>query len=113
MDIKKVKELLFLLGADLCGIADLSYFEFGSMIWLGAVLCDAGLEPDKTLEHVCDNCNRCVDICPVNALQMPELDQQKCWNHAFGDDEEIQSWRIICHKCRDICPYNLGTKNSF
>lgn len=27
MDSKKVKELLFSLGADLCGIADLSYFS--------------------------------------------------------------------------------------
>ena len=87
--------------------------EFGSMIWLGTVLCDAELEPDKLKENICDNCNQCVEICPVNALQQPELDQQKCWNYAFGDDEEIQSWRIACHRCRDICPYNLGTKNNF
>ena len=87
--------------------------EFGSMIWLGAVLCDKEFEPDKIKANICDNCNLCVGICPVNALQNPEIDQQKCWNYAFGDDEEIQSWRIACHKCRDICPYNLGSKNSF
>lgn len=87
--------------------------EYGSMIWLGAVLCDQKLETDTIKENICNNCNLCVDICPVNALENPEIDQQKCWNYAFGYDEEIQSWRIQCHKCRDICPFNLGTKNSF
>ena len=62
--------------------------EFGSMIWLGAVLCDAEFEPDRMKENICDNCNRCVEICPVNALRQLELDQQKCWNYAFGNDGE-------------------------
>ena len=63
--------------------------EFGSMVW-----------------------NLCVDICPVNALENPEIKQQSCWDFAFGDDEEEKVWRIACHKCRDICPYNLGSQNS-
>lgn len=87
--------------------------EFGSMIWLGAVLCDCELEPDPLREPVCNNCNRCVDICPADALRTPEVEQQACWNYAFGEDEESRSWRITCHKCRDICPYHLGTENSF
>ena len=87
--------------------------EFGSMIWLGAVLCDTEFEPDEQKEKICNDCGLCVESCPVNALENREMDQQTCWNYAFGDDEEIQTWRIICHKCRDICPYNLGSKNKF
>lgn len=87
--------------------------EFGSMVWLGAVLCDRELEPDEVKENICNNCNLCVGACPVNALEEKELRQQVCWEHAFGDDEEEKSWRISCHKCRDICPYNLGSENSF
>lgn len=87
--------------------------EFGSMVWLGAVLCEQELECDDLKENLCNNCNACVTICPVNALEHDELEQQKCWDHAFGDDKTIQSWVINCHKCRDICPYNLGTENSF
>ena len=86
--------------------------EFGSMVWLGAVLCEQDLEPDKMKEPLCNNCNLCVDICPVNALENPEIRQQSCWDFAFGDDEEEQVWRIACHRCRDICPYNLGSQNS-
>ena len=63
-------------------------------------------------ESLCNNCNLCVDNCPVNALEDPEIKQQSCWDFAFGDDEEEQVWRIACHRCRDICPYNLGSQNS-
>lgn len=87
--------------------------EFGSMVWLGAVLTDAELEPDAMKENICNNCNLCVKACPVNALEERELKQQVCWDHAFGDDEETKNWRISCHKCRDICPYNLGSQNAF
>ena len=87
--------------------------EFGSMVWLGAILCTEKLEADDLKENICNNCNLCVEACPVNALENAELNQQACWDHAFGDDEERQMWRIACHKCRDICPHNLGVKNGF
>ena len=85
--------------------------EFGSMVWLGAVLCSEELEPDDLQEPVCNNCNLCVETCPVNALENPVMNQQTCWDYAFGDDTEKKSWRIACHKCRDICPYNLGSQS--
>lgn len=87
--------------------------EFGSMIWLGAVLCEQELEADKLKDNICNNCNLCVEACPVNALEHEEIHQDICWNHAFGDDEEKKTWLISCHKCRDICPYHLGSRNSF
>lgn len=87
--------------------------EFGSMVWLGAVLCEQELAPDDLKEPVCSNCNLCVEACPVNALENAELKQQVCYDYAFGDDEETQYWRISCHKCRDVCPYNFGSLNSF
>ncbi len=82
--------------------------EFGSMVWLGAVLTEAKLQPDPELEKICNDCNLCVKACPVNALEYSEIKQQVCWDHAFGDNEETKNWEISCHQCRDICPYNLG-----
>lgn len=87
--------------------------EYGSMIWLGAVLCTQELEADELKEKICNDCNLCVNACPVNALENIDIKQQACWDHAFGDDEETRAWRIACHKCRDICPHNLGSQNSF
>ena len=85
--------------------------EFGSMVWLGTILIDAALEPDPLKASICDNCNLCVKICPINALEHVEMNQQACWNHTFGDNPGTQSWEISCHKCRDVCPYNLGSEN--
>lgn len=85
--------------------------EFGSMVWLGCVLCDAQLMADALKERICTDCDKCVKVCPVGALENADLNQNVCWNHAFGDDEDLKSWVISCHKCRDICPYNLGTEN--
>ena len=85
--------------------------EFGSMVWLGAVLCSEEFEADELKEPICNNCNLCVEACPVGALDNSEVNQQVCWDYAFGDDEEKQVWSISCHKCRDVCPYNFGSEN--
>ena len=85
--------------------------EFGSMVWLGCVLTELELKPDELKEKICNDCNLCVSACPVNALESDMINQQKCWNYAFGDNEETQNWEISCHKCKDICSYNLGTHN--
>ncbi|MGN0143200.1 MAG: 4Fe-4S binding protein [Roseburia sp.] len=85
--------------------------EFGSMVWLGAVLTELELEPDPLKEGLCNDCNLCVEVCPVNALENVQINQQACWDYAFGDDPEKKNWRISCHKCRDICPYHLGSEN--
>lgn len=71
--------------------------EYGSMIWLGAVLCAQELEADELKENICNNCSLCVEACPVNALENQEIKQQTCWDYAFGDDEDTKAWRIACH----------------
>jgi epoxyqueuosine reductase QueG len=83
--------------------------EFGSMVWLSVILTEIELEPDELKERVCNNCGLCVQICPVNALELDVVNQSACWDYAFG--EVNQDWRIRCHKCRDICPFNFGTEN--
>ncbi len=85
--------------------------EYGSMVWLGAVLTEAKLDADALLPEVCVGCGGCVAACPVHALDGAEMNQSACWDYAFGDDAEAQVWRIRCHACRDACPHNLGTKN--
>ena len=85
--------------------------ELGSMVWLGCVLCGEELEPDTLQPPVCDDCGKCVEVCPVHALDGAEVAQQACWDHAFGDDPEKHVWRIACHACRDVCPYCLGSWN--
>lgn len=90
--------------------------EYGNMIWLTAVLTEAELEADPMLENTYCNekCHLCIDACPSQALSLgnPEMDQNTCWKHAFGETEEGGDWRIKCFKCRAACPHCLGTSNS-
>ncbi|WMJ90333.1 4Fe-4S double cluster binding domain-containing protein [Anaerocolumna sp. MB42-C2] len=79
------------------------------MVWLSVILTELELEEDQLLEPICNDCNLCVDICPVHAIDNVEINQSACWDYAFG--EVKKDWRISCHKCRDICPYNFGVKN--
>lgn len=83
--------------------------EYGSMVWLSVILTELALEADELKADICNNCNLCVEICPVNALESPEMNQNACWDYAFG--EVKGDWRISCHRCRDICPFLLGTEN--
>ena len=87
--------------------------ELGSMLWLGAILCGEALDADPLEEPICNQCGLCVEACPINALEREQIDQQGCWNYAFGEDEQTKNWRICCHRCRDVCPFHPGSRNSF
>lgn len=79
--------------------------EFGSMVWLGAVLCEQELECDELKDNMCNNCNACVNICPVKALEHSELKQQRCWDYAFGDDKTIIGGISIAHFTGHKCGF--------
>lgn len=34
--------------------------EFGSMVWLGSILCEYELEPDDLKDSICNNCGLCI-----------------------------------------------------
>ena len=87
--------------------------EFGSMVWLGAVLCAEKFQADELINAICANCNLCVKACPAHALDGEIPNQQLCNAHAFAADESKRTSYISCHKCRDVCPNNLGSKNSY
>lgn len=87
--------------------------EFGSMVWLGAVLCTLELEQDELKADICNQCGKCVTACPVHALETGEINQAACWEYAFGEDPVKKCWGISCHACRDACPFLLGRENTF
>jgi len=82
--------------------------EYGNLLWFSAVLTDADLTPDEKIQAIdCDNCNKCVEMCPSNALDNFGL---------FGKDEcsktmmkmENRKWKIKCFLCREVCPHRFG-----
>ena|GEM_PF-76414 len=90
----------------------LTSLEYGNLLWLSAVLTDASLVPDEKAQYtVCDNCNKCVDACPSNALDNPasfgfEECQKTCWKKIEG------KWILVCFMCRKVCPYSFGQNST-
>ena len=82
--------------------------EYGNLLWFSAVLTDADLIPDKKAPYtVCDNCNKCVEMCPSKALDHPAVFEHKacagtCWKMVNG------KWELKCFLCRKVCSYRFG-----
>jgi epoxyqueuosine reductase QueG len=85
--------------------------EHGNLLWFSAVLTNADLVPDKRAEYtICNNCNRCVKMCPSKALENPALFGAKecnkeCWKMVN------RKWELNCFLCRKVCPYRFGKIN--
>jgi len=66
--------------------------EAWSNVYLGAVLTDAALSPDRPLdEKLCDGCRACVRVCPMGFMDMKErvsvkiAGQEHIYNRKRGD----------------------------
>lgn len=81
--------------------------RYGNLLWLSAVLTDAALTLDeRTGETLCDGCNKCVEVCPVGALDdLAAFGKRGCSSFFAIEDKRL---RIKCFMCRTICPHALG-----
>src|SRR5690606_6587936 len=90
--------------------------DFGSWLFLGAILTSAELPVDQPHEESCGSCTRCLDICPTNAFPAPfRLDARKCLayysvEHKGQIPRELRrpmANRIYgCDDCLAVCPWN-------
>ncbi|MBS3850513.1 MULTISPECIES: tRNA epoxyqueuosine(34) reductase QueG [Devosia] len=90
--------------------------EFGSWLFLGAILTSAELPGDKPHAQSCGSCTRCLDICPTNAFPAPfQLDSRRCLAYLSVEHKgqiplEFRAPmgnRIYgCDDCLAVCPWN-------
>jgi epoxyqueuosine reductase len=90
--------------------------RLGSWLLLGALIADAGLEPDPSHPDRCGECALCIPACPTGAIPEPRyVDSGRCIayhtiEHRDAIPEEIARAagdRIFgCDACQEVCPWN-------
>lgn len=91
--------------------------NYGSWVFLGEVLTNLKLLPDRPHTAHCGTCTRCLDACPTQAITQPfVVDANRCIayhtieNRATTLPEAIanqmQGWVAGCDICQDVCPWN-------
>jgi epoxyqueuosine reductase len=90
--------------------------EFGSWLFLGAIVTTAELPVDKSHKESCGSCTRCLDVCPTNAFPAPfQLDSRRCLAYLTVEHKSqipmefraAMGNRIYgCDDCLAVCPWN-------
>ncbi|WEJ58559.1 tRNA epoxyqueuosine(34) reductase QueG [Devosia sp. FJ2-5-3] len=90
--------------------------QFGSWLFLGAILTSAELPGDKMHAESCGRCTKCLDICPTKAFPGPfQLDARRCLAYLSVEHKgqiplefRIPMGNRIygCDDCLAVCPWN-------
>jgi epoxyqueuosine reductase len=88
----------------------------GSWFFLGEIFCDLPLPVDAEQPSRCGSCERCIDVCPTQAIRGPyQLDARRCISyltieHKSAIPEELRALignRVYgCDDCQLVCPWN-------
>lgn len=91
--------------------------KYGSWVFLGEILTNLALTPDRPHSNHCGTCTRCLEACPTGAIVKPfAIDANRCIayhpieNRAEQLPESIAAnlsgWVAGCDICQDVCPWN-------
>lgn len=91
--------------------------QYGSWVFLGEILTNLCLDPDRPHGQHCGTCSRCIAACPTQAIAKPfVVDANRCIAyHTIENRQEtlppaiannLGGWVAGCDICQDVCPWN-------
>jgi len=96
--------------------------QAGSWFFLGELFTDLPLPTDETASDHCGTCERCIEICPTQAITGPQqLDARRCIAYLTielrgsipVDLRPLIGNRIYgCDDCQLVCPWNKFARKS-
>ncbi|MCB2298982.1 tRNA epoxyqueuosine(34) reductase QueG [Clostridium tagluense] len=97
--------------------------KYGSYVFLGEIITDLIILPDKPMVQKCGNCERCLEACPTNAIVKGKAginnDANVCLSYITQKKHIEDFWfeklngRLFgCDTCQRACPYNSGIQFS-
>jgi epoxyqueuosine reductase len=85
--------------------------RYGNRICLGALLLDVDVKGDDVANYSynCEHCRRCIDACPVHAINSGTVNQKLCRGNCGGKTAR-GDLLYVCNTCRRICPNGAGLR---
>ncbi|NLJ86120.1 MAG: tRNA epoxyqueuosine(34) reductase QueG [Firmicutes bacterium] len=89
--------------------------EFGSWVFLGALVTTLALEPDAFQPRTCKQCGACLEACPTGAIIAPYVVQPElCLSYItqmrgiipHGFRQPLGNRLFGCDTCQAVCPHN-------
>ncbi|MFL0268485.1 tRNA epoxyqueuosine(34) reductase QueG [Candidatus Clostridium radicumherbarum] len=87
--------------------------KYGSFVFLGEIITDIKLNPDKPMEQKCGACTLCFDTCPTKSINKFKSMPNICLSYITQKKDIDDIWfnklegRIFgCDSCQNVCPFN-------